>query len=311
MSDTKAVATPESVLIQASAMEQFMEKNFKKIIIGIVLVALAFVAFGVARYSKSQTELEAAEKFTSASTVEDCDVVIQKYAGTIAAGNALLTKADLQWAAGKKESSVDTLKEFLKSESKHPLAAQAQLGLASKQEALGDKAAAQASYETLLKTYPESELAPVAQIRIGDLAWADGKLDEAKKIYEALPRSYPGKLDALVENGSRNDQLQQRTELMNADLPTKEVDGPPPAPKPEPKAPTVSLPPLVPTVPMLTPAAPTAAPAVKLPDAHAVPATTATPPVSVPAAPLTPPAQAPTPPPAPTPAPEAPVKTGN
>jgi heme/copper-type cytochrome/quinol oxidase subunit 2 len=76
MSDTKAVATPESVLIQSSAMEQFMEKNFKKIIIGIVLVALAFVAFGVARYSKSQTELEAAEKFTSASTVEDCDVVI-------------------------------------------------------------------------------------------------------------------------------------------------------------------------------------------------------------------------------------------
>ncbi len=310
MSDTKALATPESVLLQSSSAEQFMEKNFKKIVIGIVLVALAFIAFGVTRHLKSQTELEAAEKFTSASTVEDCDVVIQKYPGTLAAGNALLTKADLQWSAGKKEASLDTLKEFLKSESNHPLAAQAQLGLASKQESLGDAVSAKASYEALLKTFPDSELAPVAQIRIGDLAWADGKVDEAKKIYDALPRSYPGKMDALVEAGSRNDQITQRTELMNADLPKIEVDGPPPAPKVEPKAPTVSLPPLVPTVPMLTPTAP---PTLKLPEPPAVPSTTATPPVSVPAVPATPapvPA-APTPPPVPAPTPEAPVKTGS
>jgi len=277
-----------------SALELFFERHFKKLIIVLCLVALVLGAWAVTNYLRTQTETEAAERFSSASTVADCDIVIQKYAGTPAAGNALLLKADLLWAEGKKESSVAALKEFVDGQPNHAMHVAAELGLGSKQASMGDKDAARATLNGLIQAHPDSEFAPAAQIQLGDLLWSEGKVEEAKKHFGELPRTYPGKMTAYT------DEVEERIKLLSAGLPMVEVDAPP-----APAAPPMAIPggPSL-DAPILT-APPTAAtPAVEAPQPPpAAPAPAAAPSVPAPAPAATSPE--PVAPPAP---PAAPVK---
>lgn len=220
--------------VPQSKLEQFLEANFKKIALGLGLFLVVLIAIAVARHFSHETELRAAEAFTSAKNAADCDVIIQKFAGTEAAGNAMLLKASLLWDEGKKESSVTALQEFVKDQPDHPLLPHALLGLGSKQAALGNNDDARKTLEAVSRDYAKSEVAAAAQAQLGDILWAEGKLDEAKKIFTELPRNNPG--SPFIG------QAEQRLKVMDAGLPTKEVD-PPPAPKPveAPKPPVPGL----------------------------------------------------------------------
>ena len=199
--------------------EAFLEQNFRKIVLLAVIAIAAAAVVGMIRYKTHQTARAAAEQLSSAKTVEDCDLVVQKYAGSVAAGNAMLLKADLLWKANKKDSAVGVLKDFTKSFPKHPFFLSGLMGLASKLESIGDNAEAKAIYERITGEFGKSEFAPLAQIRLGDMLWADGKDEEAKKLFETLPSKYPGELTVGMS--------QSRLDLIAAGLPTKEVDGPP------------------------------------------------------------------------------------
>ena len=204
--------------------EAFLEKHIKKIVLAAIVAVAGVSVVGMVRYKAHQTAIEAGELVSAAKTIEDCDLVAQKYPGSTAAGNALLLKADLQWKANKKDSALGTLREFTKSFSSHPFFVSGLMALGSKLEATGEKAEAKAVYERVSNEFGKSEFAPLAQIRIGDLLWAEGKDEEAKKFFETLPSQFPGE---LTVNMSQN-----RLDLIAAGLPTKEVDGPPPPPKP-------------------------------------------------------------------------------
>ncbi len=225
MSDTTHATAPVTAIPSESKIEQFLENNFKAIMLGLVLLAVVLLALGVKRYLGHQTEIEAAERFTAADSVEDCDFVIQKYSGSVAAGNAMLMKAGLLWDQGKKESSINALKDFAKDYKTHTMLPQTLLALASKQAAIGENDGARQTCDTLLKTYPQSEVAAAAQIQLGDLLWQEGKIDDAKKLFESLPQKYPNNMTVFYNS------VMQRLELMVAGLPMTEVDGPPPAPK--------------------------------------------------------------------------------
>ncbi len=244
--------------IPATGMEKFIEDNLRKLVWLFIIAVLAIIAFGVIRHQNTLKAAEAAEAFTAAKTVEDCDLVIARYAGTNAAANALLTKADLLWEQNKKTSAIDVLKEFTSKHAAHPLAVHALLGLGSKLDAMGDRKEAQAIFERITREFAASEAAPLAQVRLGDLLWADGKADEAKKAYEDLAVKFPDlpEFQTLSQN---------RLGWIAASLPTKEVD-PPPAPKVEVKPAAVA--PLLgtPAAPKLTaPATPAAIPAPVVP----------------------------------------------
>lgn len=283
-----AASTPPHGLAVENRVEKFLEENFKKIMVALLLLAAVLAGVFVTRHFAAKRDLEAAEMFASAAGVEDCDALIQKYPGSIAAGNALIEKADLLWQQGKKESSIAALQEFLKSQPAHRLSAAAAIALGSKQVAIGEKAAGRATLEGFLKDNPQSELAPAADIQLGDLLWQEGKDAEAKKHFDSLLQKYPGKMSVF------NQALEERQQLMGAGLPQKEVAGPPPAPKSPPK-PAVARP--APKWPKIT--LPYLRPHDYVPPS--VPMTTATPPVQVPPAPPAPAARPPgdKPPPAP------------
>jgi len=270
--------------LPATGMEKFLEDNFRKLVWLFVVVVVAIVAYGIIHHQQTAAANEAAEEFTSAKTVEDCDLVISRHSGTNAAANALLTKADMLWKQNKKSSAVEALKEFTTKHAKHPLFVHTLLGLGTKLDAMGERKEAQAIFERITREFPTSEAAPLAQVRLGDLLWTEGKQDEAKKAYEDLAVKFPD----MPEYQSLG---QNRLNWIAASLPTKEVD-PPPAPKIEPK------PRETPTIPGM--------PKINLtPGAGGLGATIA-PPGAVPSAPVPTPSVTPTPAAAPAPATPAP-----
>lgn len=227
MSETPAEATVAQEPV--SSTEQFLEKNFTKLLIVAAVIVVAMLGYGWVSYQAKMADNSAAEAFTAAKTVEDCDLVIAEHAGSAAAGNARLFKADLLWEQNKKDSSTSVLREFLKEDEGHPLYPEALLGLASKLESMGEADEAQPLFEQVVNDFSDASVAPLAGIRLGDLLWSQGKEDEAKQVYEDLAIEFPNTNEPFFE------QSQSRLTWMTAQLPTKEVEPPESAKKAEEK----------------------------------------------------------------------------
>ena len=283
--------------LPATGMEKFMEDNLRKIVWLFIIVVAGIIAFGFIKHQGTLKANEAAEAFTAAKTVEDCDVVISRYPGTNAAANALLLKADLLWDLNKKSSAVEALKEFTTKNASHPLAVFALLGLGTKLDAMGESKEAQSVFERIVNEFASSEAAPLAQVRLGDLFWAQGKSAEAKKAYEDLAAKFPDAQEYQTIS-------QNRLSWIAASLPTKEVDGPP-APKVEAKPAAAAIPGLpnlnlnpagsglrATIAPQTAPATPTPAAAPAMPTPAPAPVPQAAP--TLPSAPAQSPAPVPT-----------------
>lgn len=284
------------------AWEQFLDKNFKKLLFLFAAAVVVIAVYGISRHFSNAAAEKAGEAFAGAKTVADLDVVIANHKGSSAAGNAMLRKAELLWDENKKTTSVEVLNDFVSNQKGHPLLAQALLGLGTKLESLDKRAEAKTVFERIVNEFGKSEIAALAELRLGDIAWAEGKEDEAKKIYEGLP----SKFASISADNPFLPEGETRLEWIAAKLPTKEVDGPP-KPKvetpaaPVPGAPQIKLnsvdgSALAPTVSPstaapainLTPGAAPAAPMIEVKPAPAAPAPAA----PAPAAPA-PPAAAP------------------
>lgn len=295
-----------------SPLEQFLDKNFRKIAVGLLIIIAGVVIASILRHRAHEADTVAAIAASQAKTPEDCDLVVANHPGTTAAGNALIKKASLLWEANKKDSSLAVLTDFVSNYKNHPFFLQGISTLATRQESLGKLDEARKLYEQILADFPNEDLASLAQLRLGDILWQQGKESEAKKMYEELPRKFPG--SPWFEDN------QSRLEWIGAALPTKEVDAPkpPPAPPAAIKAPA-GTPPAAPTATMLPGGSAVTNPAVPAPTvppiklgngATSVPVTIPQPPASTtPNAPKSAPAVTPPAPPAPaTPAPATPEK---
>ncbi len=207
------------------ALEQFLEANFRKIVIAFIAVVVVSLVYGAVSFQNRRAAEAAAIEFTGAKTKDDCDLVVQKHPGTVAAGNALLTKAKLLWDDNKKDTAVATLRDFVAKYTTHPFYAQGILSLASRLESMGGKneiAEAKTLFDKLANEQGKNDIGTLAQMRLGDLLWNDGKTDEAKKVYEGLPQKMTG--SPFFEHNT------ERLKWLAAGLPTKEVEGPKPPP---------------------------------------------------------------------------------
>lgn len=219
---------PDQPQDPAPPLEQFLERNFRKILLTFLAALLAVIAIGIVRHHLKKAANAAAEEFTQAKSPEDCDVIIAKHPGSVAAGNALLLKANLLWKQNKKDSAIEALQQFDTKHKSHPLHEATQIALASKLEASGKLAEAKAIYERMSSGEGKGELVALAKLRLADALWQEGKQDDAKKIYEEFPVKFTG--------STFFDQNETRQTWLAAGLPTKEVEGPkppaPPAPPP-------------------------------------------------------------------------------
>ncbi len=193
-SQPASVPVAETTEEMADVISQ-LEGNKKIMLIAILGLTLAFGTVVVVRELVSQKHLAAAEAYSQAAhsrSVEELDQVVSDYPKSLAAGDALLTKSELQITSGKPEDAQVTLLTFIEKHKKHPRHAQGLFGLGNLHQIGGDVENAGKYYDRVLKEYPDSDIAPLAMIRQGDLLLAQGKKEEARQKYESIMPTYRG-----------------------------------------------------------------------------------------------------------------------
>lgn len=231
-SDSPAEEPEEIEALAASDAAKVMdgiEKNRNKILIGAAAIALAICGGLVASQLKKQKELDAANAYSTALTKKEIaffDAVVVDFPGTPAAGNAILSKAELQIDQGKPEDARATLETFTTEFTNHPRYAQGIFALANLFHSSGDSEKAQSFYEQTIGVQPDGELTPLARIRLGDLALEAGDKEAAEQRYEESYTLHPG--------NPFFDYAQDKIALLNVGTPPV-VERPAPELEPEPE----------------------------------------------------------------------------
>jgi tetratricopeptide (TPR) repeat protein len=219
---------------QASGIVDSIEKN-RIILFGSVLGIFALIAgYLVLKQMASQRHIKAGQMFTEAAaskSIEGLDKVVIDFAGSIAAGNALLTKADLLINQSKSEDAMKVLNEVIKDFPDHPRYVQAFYMLANLYHKSGDFAKARENYAKVLEIQPDAELSPIATIRLGDIELSEGNAEKARQKYEESFTKFPGNaFFATAERRITQLKLGKPTEIERPKPPEEKKEAAVPAP---------------------------------------------------------------------------------
>ena len=251
-----------------SQFEQFLEKNFKKLIALALLIILAVSAFVIMRQLGDAKAREAGNALLAAEDPDALRAVSKDYPDSASGGTAQVLLADQLWHEGKEEEAVQTLESFLSSNNDHPASSQAQFALASIAFKKGETDKARSNYEAVLNNGAAKALHPLALVALGDIAKAAGDEEKARSYYNQKIENYSNYADQNLAS--------TRLSLVGVDAPVK-VGPPEPTPTP---APALAPTPLAPV-----PATP-ATPAPEAPEAPEAPITENVPTESEEAAPV-------------------------
>jgi predicted negative regulator of RcsB-dependent stress response len=169
----------------------FWDRYRQPLLIGISVVLLGLAGYGFYTIHQSTTAAAAGAALASASTEDDYRAVIDKYAGTPAAGNAALLLASRLREDKKYDDAIQTLQTFLDKSPTHPLASGGDLAIGEILEAEGKKDDAIAKYQEVAAKYPDSYAAPVAVLDQANLLTFEGKNDDAKRVYQDFVAQFP------------------------------------------------------------------------------------------------------------------------
>lgn len=167
-----------------SAFEQFLDRNQKNLIILSIAIALGVAGFIIYQGVAVSKERSAGASLCKADDLASLQNVIKEFGGTAAAGTAAIALADRQWTDGQQGTAIETLRNFIDANPKHPAAPAAKASLAAKFKDQGKANEATALYLELSDEPKAVYLAPYAFIALGDLAKAGGDLDKAESYYQ-------------------------------------------------------------------------------------------------------------------------------
>ncbi len=197
-----------------SAFEKFLDKNQKTlVIIGLLLV------IGVSAYvildgiAKGKRE-EAAKALSSANDLDAITQVTKDFAGTPAAGMALIKLANQYWNAGRQDDAINSLRQFLSDHPTHPAYGNGQFNLGSRLLEQGKTEEAKPLFQAVIDNDNSQHLAQFALVRLGDIAAKTGDQEAAKKLYEQARDQYP------VNHPNSKTEATNRLELLGVASPS-------------------------------------------------------------------------------------------
>jgi TolA-binding protein len=197
-----------------SKLDQFLDAHTKKLVIGVVLIALSVIAYVVYDGLAEAEAQEAGAALLTAEKASDYQDIIKQWPESNAAASAMPLLADLQWEDSQPES-IETLENFISQHPEHPSIATAKVSLGLRLLEQGKTADAVASLTEVAESDSETYIAPLACIALGDIAKAAGKTDDAKKWYEKAQE------DPSEQGNTFKDTAAARLTLVNAKPPVK------------------------------------------------------------------------------------------
>ncbi|MGA0845729.1 MAG: tetratricopeptide repeat protein, partial [Luteolibacter sp.] len=178
-------ATPLAEITHGpSAFERFLDRNQKLLaVLGILLViaTAAWVVYSGIQKSHQETAGAALQKATDLSAIRK---VIDEFPDTPAASSAMILLANAQWDDNQQDTAIQTLRDFISAQPKHPAIATAQASLGSKLMQQGKSADAASAFQAIIDNPTSTYLDGFALISLGDLAKSAGDLDRAETYYQ-------------------------------------------------------------------------------------------------------------------------------
>lgn len=184
--------TDEEEYIEAGFDPIIFWDQYRQVILlvgGVALLALA--GFGIYEYQQSQRIQAAGSALSQATAEQDYWQIIDKYAGTVAAGDASLILAGKLRDDAKYDEAIQVLQTFLDKYPTHPLAHAGDLSIAETLEAQGKTDDALARFQEVAAKYPDSYSAPLAVISQANILKSQGKTEDARRLYENFVAQFP------------------------------------------------------------------------------------------------------------------------
>ena len=169
----------------------FWVEHRSKIVLAILLVLLAVVAYAIQEYTVSQRERGAGRSLATADTTQKLRGLIERYPSTDAAGAAHLLLAKQLRDDKKFDDAVATLEEFRQKFPKHPLVHAGVLSLAETFQLMGKNEDALRTYQEVVTQFPQTSSAPAALLGEAALFKSLEKPDDTRRAYESLIAQFP------------------------------------------------------------------------------------------------------------------------
>ncbi|MES2475631.1 MAG: tetratricopeptide repeat protein [Verrucomicrobiota bacterium] len=236
--DLKESSVPLGEISQGpNAFEVFLDRNQKGIAAFAILLVLGAAGLVIQRGLESNRQQDAGEALVKAGDLASLQAVVDSHQDTRAAGSAMVLLANSQWADGKKDDAIVTLRKFVAENPEHAAISSAKASLGSKLMAQGKSGDAVKVFDEIVSDPAAAYIAPFALISIGDIAKADGDLTKAESSYVKVKQDFP--------ESNFTETATQRIATLKAKLPV-EIEPPPVPATPDAAAPTepsITLPP--------------------------------------------------------------------
>ena len=187
--------------LDMSDSDLFWQDHWKKFAGGLIAVVLLILAVGAWTFWQSQQRSAAETLYSVSAGPEGWRAVVEKFPGTVAAGNAQLRLAEAFRTEGKADEAASTLETFVAAQPEHPLAPVGWLSLGEIRRMQKNEAAALEAYRTASGRYAASYAAPMALLAEARLLIAGGSRGEAKAVLESIGTAYPQTPAAMVAAG--------------------------------------------------------------------------------------------------------------
>ena len=158
--------------------------TYAAIIAAVLVIIGSYQLYSYLRITGSES------LYAKAESTADFQAVMQKYPGTVAAGNAALRLADKLRSEQKYDEAVTVLRAYLEKYPGHPLAAGGWISLAQTYEIQGKMDSAMEAYTSAISKYPEAFTAPIAMMGQARINLLKGKKEEARRIYQDVAARY-------------------------------------------------------------------------------------------------------------------------
>ena len=134
--------------LEFSDSDLFWQAHWKKFVWGLIGVIALILAVGAWKLWTATTLSSAEALYSTATGADAWREVVQKYPGTVPAGNAQVRLAESLQSAGDLPGAATELETFLASQPEHPLAGAAWLTLGELRQIQGNNDGALEAYRT-------------------------------------------------------------------------------------------------------------------------------------------------------------------
>ena len=198
MDKTSGMTTASEPDFSSINREVFWVLHGKKIIVASIAALLVLIGIGAYIGWQTLQSAQAEASYDSATNIEGWQKVVDRFPGSIAAGNALLRIAAQQSSEAHYPDADKTYQRFVREYPKHPFAVNGLMGLATNAEAETKPDEAITYYAEIASKFGTTYLAPMALLSQARLTEGKGQLKEARQFYEMVVQRYPQSVVAQI-----------------------------------------------------------------------------------------------------------------